>query len=268
MTHEVRTVTPGPKLGTVRAQDGTVLQPPEDWELVPPGDAALTRRIKQDGPTWTVQEKHGRRVFSQGVWAPKHVVVRVRKALGKQRATPEYARKKEADRRRRDRDEKEYQGEFEEAVRIFLRFHTNHDALEKRLAQAVAAHATPVGSGTVARTRRISVEDRAEAAVIAWLRHQTTLYDRMDIPRVKGKRREVRRALARGSRELLSAYRRPEPIPSPCPLAQALDRAAQEGGTPGPEAPSKRTYPKRLPPGFDGDFFLSALVIAFTLANG
>jgi len=49
------------------------------------------------------------------------------------------------------------------------------EALEKRLAQAVTTHATPVGSGTVARSRRIGVEERAEAAVIAWMRHQTTL---------------------------------------------------------------------------------------------
>ena len=71
------------------------------------------------------------------------------------------------------------------------------------------AHATPVGSGTVARTERIPVEQRAEAAVIAWLRHQTTAYDPMSIPRVKGKRREVRRMLAARSKALLDAYRTP-----------------------------------------------------------
>jgi hypothetical protein len=48
----------------------------------------------------------------------------------------------------------------------------------------------------VARTKRISVEQRAEAAVIGWMRHQTTGYDCMVIPRVKGKRLEVRRMLA------------------------------------------------------------------------
>eukprot|EP01035_Chromulina_nebulosa_P056444 gene56444-77358_t len=59
-----------------------------------------------------------------------------------------------------------------------------------------AAHATPVGSGTVARTKRIPIEQRAEAATIAWMRHQTTGYDSMTIPREKGLRREVRRMLA------------------------------------------------------------------------
>jgi hypothetical protein len=74
----------------------------------------------------------------------------------------------------------------------------------------------------VARTKRIPVEKRAEAAVIAWMRHQTTGYDGMVIPRVKGKRREVRRMLARRSQELLARYRRGETVPEACPLQKAL----------------------------------------------
>lgn len=66
----------------------------------------------------------------------------------------------------------------------------------------MTAHATPVGSGTVARTSRIPIERRAEAAVIAWLRHQTTAYDDMKIPRVKGRRRPGVKAGASGSRWL------------------------------------------------------------------
>jgi hypothetical protein len=55
----------------------------------------------------------------------------------------------------------------------------------------------------VAGTKRIPVEQRAEATVIAWMRHQTTGYDLLVIPRVNGKRREFRRMLARRSHELL-----------------------------------------------------------------
>jgi hypothetical protein len=44
----------------------------------------------------------------------------------------------------------------------------------------------------------------------------------MVIPRVKGKRREVRRMLARRSHEMLERYRRGEPIPEACPLKRAL----------------------------------------------
>jgi hypothetical protein len=104
----------------------------------------------------------------------------------------------------------------------FLAFHPNHAALASRLARAVTDHSTPVGAGTVARTRRIPIEQRAEAAVIAWMRHQTTGYDGMAIPRVKDRRREVRRMLAARSKELLSRYRRGEPVPEGCPLSKAL----------------------------------------------
>ena len=72
------------------------------------------------------------------------------------------------------------------------------------------------------RTERIAVERRAEAAVIAWMRHQTTAYDSMRVARVKGKRREVRRELAGRSRDLLARYRAGEPARPGCPLALAL----------------------------------------------
>ena len=91
------------------------------------------------------------------------------------------------------------------------------------MAKRVCEHAVPVGSGTVARTERIPIEERASAAVIAWMRHQTTAYDSMHIPLVKGRRREVRRELAAQSKKLLAAYRAGTPVdPSACPLARAL----------------------------------------------
>lgn len=34
-----------------------LLAVPVGWELLPPGDAALNRRLNHDGPTWTVKEK-------------------------------------------------------------------------------------------------------------------------------------------------------------------------------------------------------------------
>jgi len=68
------------------------------------------------------------------------------------------------------------------------------------------------GSGTVARTALIPIEERAATkAVIAWMRHQTTAYDSMAIARVKGERLEVRRLLARRSHEFLRNYRSGQP---------------------------------------------------------
>jgi hypothetical protein len=214
--------TPGPTLNTVRAADGAILPAPDGWVLLPPGDAALTRRVKETGDHWVVQERRGRKIFSRGVWAPAATIDRIRAELEAERATEGYAKRKLADARRRDHAQAEYIEDFFGAVVAFLAFHPTHAELAGRLARAVTEHATPVGSGTVARAKRIPIERRAEAAVIAWMRHQTTGYDGMVIPRVKGKRREVRRMLARRSQELLDCYRRGQPVPVGCPLQKAL----------------------------------------------
>ena len=217
-----RTFAPGPTPITVRASDGTVLAVPEGWALLPPGDAGLTRRVKAAGEYWVVQEKVGRRTFSRGVWAAAATIERIRAELEVERSSEGYARKQEAAGRRREEAQAGYVEDFHGAVVAFLAFHHDFTVLADRLSRAVTEHATPVGSGTVARTKRIPVEERAEAAVIAWMRHRTTGYDEMVIPRVKGKRREVRRMLAQRSQELLRRYRRGEPIGDDCPLESAM----------------------------------------------
>lgn len=64
------TFSPGPSPDTVRASNGTLLTVPPGWSLLPPGDAALTRRVKTAGDHWMVVEKRGRKLYSRGVWAP------------------------------------------------------------------------------------------------------------------------------------------------------------------------------------------------------
>jgi hypothetical protein len=220
-----QTFLPGPQPQTVRTPQGQMLPVPPDWELLPPGDAALTRRVKAAGEFWLVQEKVGRKMFSRGIWAPRDTIATIRQELAGERSTEGYARRREADSRRREVRQAVYVEDFQAAVVTFLAFHERHADLALTLARSVASHATPVGSGTVARTQRIPIERRAEAAVIAWLRHQTTGYDTMKIPRVKGGRREVRRMLAQRSRELLAGYRRGEHPSAECPLLRALDQA-------------------------------------------
>jgi hypothetical protein len=223
MPDQARIVSPGPDDRTVRAADGRLLTVPAGWVRLPPGDAGLTRRVKAGGPTWTVQEKKGRKTFSRGVWAPAERVEAARAALAAERATPAYASRRATDAARREREQAGYVEDFRGAVLAFLAFAPGYGGLAARLADAVTAHATPVGSGTVARTRRISVEDRAAAAVIAWLRHHTTAYDTTAVPRVKGARREIRRRMAEQSRRLLDRYRAGMPVdPAACPLARAL----------------------------------------------
>lgn len=229
------TISPGPDPDTVRAADGEVVTVPDGWVLVLPGDAALTRRIKAAGNHFAVAEKKGRKVFSRGIWTSAATVERIRADLAAERSTDGFAKKKQADARRRERVQAEYVEDFHGSVVAFLAFHASHAELADRLARSVTDHATPVGSGTVARTRRIPVEQRAEAAVIAWMRHQTTAYDSMAIPSVKGKRHEVRRMLARRSKELLERYRRGESVGEKCPLKKALAGSTPQLGSARPK---------------------------------
>lgn len=226
MPTETRIVAPGPNERTVRTATGEVLTVPTGWEKLPPGDAGLTRRVKAAGPTWTVQQKKGRKLFSLGVWAPAERITAITAELAAERSTETYAKRRASDVVRRERKQTVYVEDFRGSVLNFLAFAPEHAELAQRLADEVTVHATPVGSGTVARTQRIPIERRAEAAVIAWLRHQTTTYDDMQIPRIKGKRREVRGQLAEQSRRLLKKYRDGVAVdPATCPLHQACRQA-------------------------------------------
>ncbi len=222
MPTETREVRPSPKPGHVLTLDGKELAIPTGWALLKPGDAALSRRIKKDGPTWTVKEKKGRKLFSQGIWAPADRIEVLRAEVEHERLDPAYQRKLDAGRERRAKEQEAYAEDFRGAVFDYLNFAPHHRATAEALATAIAEHAVPVGSGTVARTQRIPIEQRAEAATIAWMRHQTTAYDHMTIPREKGKRREVRRMLAQHSKHLLNRYRREEIEAQNCPLKEAL----------------------------------------------
>jgi hypothetical protein len=223
MPTETREVRPFPKPRHVLCADTRVLAVPDDWVLLPPGDAALSRRIKEDGPSWTVIEMKGRKRFSRGIWAPAARIAALQAARAVERVDPTYQRKLEAGRSRRAAEQVAYVAEFRAAVLAFLAFHPTKHAEAELMASQITDHAVPVGSGTVARTERIPIEERAEAATIAWMRHQTTGYDTMVIPLVKGRRREVRRLLAQRSHQLLARYRQDQSIdPATCPLARAL----------------------------------------------
>lgn len=219
--------SPGPSERTVRDANGTVINVPAGWELLAPGDAMVTRRVKAAGDHWVVSEKRGRRVFSQGLWADGQTIAKVRSGVEAERATDTYAKKRQSDAKRREIVQEKYVEDFTGAVLAFLNFHPRHCEIAAIMAQAISHHATPVGSGTVARTKRIPVEQRAEAAVIAWMRHQTTGYDSMVIPRVKGERREVRRMLAARSKALLAKYRAGLQTADDCPLLKAVQADTQ-----------------------------------------
>ncbi len=220
LTREVR---PGLKPRHVLNEYGMIEAVPADWALLAPGEAALSRRIKLDGPTMTVIELKGRKRFSRGIWAPATRIEALQRELATERSDPAYAKKLESGRKRRAVKEEIYAEDFGAAVRRFLNFHPTHAMIAETMAGLITEHATPVGSGTVARTQRIPLEERARAATVAWLRHQTTGYDRMNIPRQAGRRREVRRMLAQRSMQLLARYRTGERIDfAQCPIHRSL----------------------------------------------
>jgi hypothetical protein len=203
--------------------EGKALSPPEGWIFVKSGDAGLTRRLKASGEYWVMVHRRRNRVESIGIWIDADIVNKVKAELETERSNPEYQKKLETGKKYRQAKQKKYEFEFRNAVLSFLSFSEKWSAFAEKLADAVTRHAVPVGSGTVARTQRIPLDRRAEAAVIAWMRHHTTAYDYMTIARIKGERRDVRRRLAERSRQLLEKYRIGGDLDiSQCPLADAL----------------------------------------------
>lgn len=218
---DILIVSPGNN-GKLFNSKGETLSPPFDWSFLPAGDAGVTRKVTIHGKYWRVEIKKGRRTISLGIWAPSTTIAQAQQDISAMRSSAEYQKKKAYNAERRDKKQAEYDAEFCLSVEKFLNFHDCYKELENRFARLVTAHAIPIGSGTVARTQLIPIEERAAHAVIAWMRHQTTAYDNMKIARVKGERRSVRRSLAQQSVELLSTYREGKVIPDSCPLQRAL----------------------------------------------
>jgi hypothetical protein len=216
-----RVVSPGHN-GTLLDEAGYPIIPPKGWSFLPAGDAGVTRKVTSNGAFWRVQFKKGRRIISKGIWAPSTFIERALIEVDTVRKTEEYRKKRQSDLNRREKKQSEYEKEFCTAVEVYLHFHPHHKNMEKSMARAITAHAVPVGSGTVARTAMIPIEERAAKAVIAWIRHQTTAYDNLQIAHIKGERRAVRRHLAQQSVALLSNYRKGEPISVNCPLRKAI----------------------------------------------
>lgn len=219
---QILIVQQNPK-GEIIGLDGKVLTVPADWSFLAAGDAGITRKVTAKGEYWRVEYRKGRRTFSSGIWAPTNTILQAQQEVQQVRTTDQYRKKQNYAAERREKLQAAYETEFCKTVEDFLAFHPTHKNLEKKLALAVTAHAIPVGSGTVARTQMIPVEERAARAVIAWMRHQTTTYDNLKIARIKGERRAVRRMLAQQSVDLLANYRSGLRIPDNCPLQKALN---------------------------------------------
>lgn len=224
MANEQRIVRPGAH-GQLIGQQGEILSPPVSWIFLPAGDAGITRKVTSKGAFWRVEVKKGRRTMSLGIWAPENTIAQAKQVVKEVRLTDEYKKKQAYAVEWREKKQVQYDVEFCQEVERFLDFHNSYKELEQKLAKAVTVHAIPVGSGTVARTKMIPIEQRAALAVIAWMRHQTTGYDSLKIARVKGERRAVRRSLAQQSSALLANYREGRIVdPKLCPLQRAMNK--------------------------------------------
>ncbi len=211
---------------TLKDKAGTVFIVPENWVNLPAGDASITRKLKSLGPTWTVQEKKGRKTFSHGVWAAQVQLQEAKALVEAQRRDPKHQKKLAQAKVRREEKEEVFGEDFQQAIISFLNFNEQYQTLVEQLAGLVKEHAVPVGSGTVARSSSVTLEDKAAMAVMAWMRHQTSDYDVTPVARIKGARRELRRNIARQSTRILAKYRSGEDADlKACPLYKALQKA-------------------------------------------
>ena len=113
---ESKDVSPGIRERTVVFPGGRIEEVPADWDLLPPGDAGLTRRVKAAVPSWTMKEKKGRRTFSKGVYADRATIERIRAELDAERSTDAYAKKRASAKKSRDKKQEVYVGSFRDAV--------------------------------------------------------------------------------------------------------------------------------------------------------
>lgn len=208
---------------------GKVFTVPATWDNLPAGDASVTRKLKSLGPTWTVQEKKGRKTFSHGVWAAKEHIEKAKALVEAQRADPKHQKTLAQAKVRREKKEAVFGEDFQQAIIRFLNFDKKYQTFVEQLAVLVKEHAVPVGSGTVARSSSVTLDDKAALAVMAWMRHQTSRYDSTPVPRVKGARRELRRQIAHQSERILAKYRSGDDIDFRiCPLYKVLARECKK----------------------------------------
>jgi len=223
MPTETRTFLITKSDSRLKDKSGKVYSVPAGWQKLPSGDASITRKLKSLGPSWTVQEKKGRKSFSHGVWAEKEYIEAAKSLVEAQRADPKHQKKLAQAKVRREEKEVVFSTDFQQEIIKFLNFDKKYQALVEQLAVLVKEHAAPVGSGTVARSSSVTLDDKAALAVMAWMRHQTSAYDSTSVPRIKGARRELRRKIARQSERILAKYRSGDEVDFIlCPLYKAL----------------------------------------------
>lgn len=153
------------------------LEIPDGWEYLPVGDAFLTRAGKAGEvywPAWKPRSRNRAHRRLIGLWAPADAI-----RLVEQKAAATASRRaatRLVGARSRQRAEDRYRQQLREAVLRFLDLAPRRAALAEQIADETAARAAVVASGRVGRTRLLSLEQRAELAARAQIRHQHTGY--------------------------------------------------------------------------------------------
>jgi hypothetical protein len=198
-----------PELGDLVAPDG--------WELLPAGDAFLTRRVSAGGVYWIVWRPKGRRAAHRrkvGLLAPRGAIDAARAAAAD--TVSERAKQRDANARQRDRAEAVYREELAAAVFRWLDFASPHSLLATEISVGAVEQAAVVGSGRVGRTRTLPIEERAALAARAFIRHHHTEYDEwlseldpLAVEMDGAEYRRVKRNAHRAVDLFLDAHRRP-----------------------------------------------------------
>ena len=172
--------------GRLLDENGQPVTPPEGWAFLPAGDAGVTRKVSSAGVFWRVQVKMGRRIISKGLWAPKNTIELAVLQMQSTRQTELYQKKVEAAKRRREKIQTEYVDDFCHQVECFLNFHPIYKDMGAKMAKLVSLHATPVGSGTVARTATISIGSEPRGQLSPGCAIKLRLTTRCRLPGSKG----------------------------------------------------------------------------------
>jgi hypothetical protein len=153
------------------------LDQPDGWDVLPAGDAFVTRQVKAAGEYWLLfrPKRRGQHRRQLGLVAPIEAIAAARAAAVVTAARRET--KRESSRHQRERAETVYRAEFEEAVLRWLAFAPQHQVLAAEIARGASDRAAVVGSGRVGRTKQLSLDERAALAARAFIRHRHTDYE-------------------------------------------------------------------------------------------
>lgn len=209
--------------GRFTDEENNIVKIPEMWEFLPAGDAGVTRNVTKAGEYIRVKQKRGRRLISKGVWAPKEAIEMAIAKMTTLRSTESYEKSKQYRAHKREKDLISYQEDFKKQIIIQLSFADIYHDIAVVLADKITQFATPIGSGTVARSSTLSLDLKAQKAINGWVRHRLTPYESLKIARVKGARANARKLMYEKGLKVFLPYQKGEEIPSNCPLKRELE---------------------------------------------